>query len=195
MSRKVLRQQGADENGMFTLANFHTLRIEALDLFDRSLSENKLDYLERFIEMQVAQEAPPLELLSQIAEDVHQRLLNLRQRHFDERDEIRRTVEIQFGVDLTPFLPVDPLEYHRLNIEAVLNLSGAQQAALSEEKRLMLQQTLQDALLTGAKLYEEMSVAEYLHSYLTDWLMALHIISVRGSWAEHIRVQEPLKIH
>lgn len=193
MSRKALRQQDADESGMFTLATFHTLRIEALDLFDRSLSEGKLDYLERFIEMQVAQEAPPLELLSQIAEDVHQRLLGLQQQHFDARDGIRRTVELQYGVDLTPLLPIDPLEYHRLNIDDALNVKGTQQ--LTDENRQLLRQMLQDALLTGARLYEEMSVAEYLYKYLTDWLMALHIISVRGSWAEHIRIQEPLKIH
>lgn len=193
MSRKALKQQDADENGMFTLATFHTLRIEALDLFDRSLSEGKLDYLERFIEMQVSQDAPPLELLSQIAEDVHQRLLSLRQRHFEERDDVRRSVAVQFGVDLTPFLPVDPLQYHRLNVDDAVKLSVSK--VLDEKHQQQLRQTLQDAIQEGLRLYEEMSVAEYLYQYLTDWLMALHIISVRGSWAEHIRIQEPLKIH
>ena len=68
-------------------------------------------------------------------------------------------------------------------------------AALDENNQQMLRQALQDAVQEGARLYEEVSVAEYLYQYLTDWLMALHIISVRGSWAEHIRIQEPLKIH
>ncbi|MEP7292242.1 MAG: hypothetical protein ABI835_10680 [Chloroflexota bacterium] len=192
MSRKGMMQRDPDESGLFSLAAFQTLRIEALDLFDRSLAEGKLEYLERFLEQQVVQEHPPLELLSQIAEDVHQRLLGLRQRHFDARDGLRRALEHQYAFDLSPFLPVDPVEYHHLNWEEVLNFASPQ---LSEESRLLLHQTLQEALANAALLYEEISVAEYAYSYLMDWLMALHIVSVRGAWADNHSSEERSKIH
>ena len=195
MSRKGVTPRDSDENSMFSLAAFQTLRIEALDLFDRSLAEGKLEYLERFLELQVAQEPPSLELLSQIAEDVHQRLLVLRQRHFDARDAMRLALEHQFGFDLSPFLAVDPLEYHRLNIEQVLNFASPQLTHLSDENRQILRQMLQEALISATRLFEEISVAEYLYRYLMDWLMALHITSARGAWADEIRNKDQSKIH
>ncbi len=195
MSRKGVTPRDPDESSMFSLAAFQTLRIEALDLFDRSLAEGKLEYLERFLELQVAQEPPSLELLSQIAEDVHQRLLALRQRHFDARDAMRLALEHQFGFDLSPFLAVDPLEYHRLNLEEVLDFARPQLTHLSEDSRSLLRNMLQEALIGATRLFEEISVAEYLHRYLTDWLMALHIVTARGAWADQIRVQDQSQIH
>lgn len=195
MSRKVVMPRNPDESGMYSLAAFQTLRIEALDLFDRSLAEGKLEYLERFLELQVVQEPPSLELLSQIAEDVHQRLLVLRQRQFDARDEMRLLLEHQFGFDLTPFLPLDPLVYHHMNIEQVLDFTSPQLMRLSDESRVAMRQTLVDALATAAQLHEEIAVAEYLHTYLTDWLMALHIVSARGAWTDEIRFQDQSQIH
>ena len=191
MSRKVVMQQyDGDDAGLYSLATFHTLRIEALDLFDRSLAEGNVEYLERFIEQQVAQEPPPLELLSQVAEDVHQRLLNLQQLHFDARDGMRRTLEHQYGFDITPFLSIDPLDYHRLNVEEALNFSSPQQSRLTEENRIMLRQILQEALASAAQLYEQMALAEKLYTYLRDWLMGLHIVSIRGAWSEDFHPPE-----
>jgi hypothetical protein len=184
-------QRDPDELGLFSLATFQTMRLEALDLFDRSLAESKPEYLERFLEQQVAQDPPSLELLSQIAEDVHQRLLVLRQRHFDARDHFRRTLQQQYGFDVSPFFPPDPLEYHRLNLDEALRFIGDQQP----EIRPILRQLLQDALSNAAQLYVEMTLAEHLYSYVMDWLMALHIVSVRGAWADHVRAADGSPIH
>ena len=195
MSRKVVMQRDPDEIGLFSLATFQTLRLEALDLFDRSLAEGKAEYLEHFLEQQVAQEHPPLELLSQIAEDVHQRLLALHQRHFDSRDQVRLTFQRQYGLDLTPFLPADPLEYHRLNLEEALNFFNQEQTHLSDDKQSLLRKLLQDELARAAHLYAELALADQLYNYLMDWLMALHIVSVRGAWKDDPGIGESLHIH
>ncbi len=195
MSRKVVMQRDPDEIGLFSLAAFQTLRLEALDLFDRSLAEGNADYLEHFLEKQVAQEHPPLELLSQIAEDIHQRLLALHQRHFDSRDQVRRTFQHQYGLDLTPFLPVDPLEYHRLNLEAALSFFTQEQTHLSDDKQSLLRELLQDELVHAARRYAELILAEQLYTYLMDWLMALHIVSVRGAWTDDTSIGESRLIH
>ena len=192
MSRKVVMQRDPDELGLYSLATFQTLRLEALDLFDRSLAEGKAEFMERFLEQQVAREPPALELLSQIAEDVHQRLLTLHQRHFDARDQLRRTFQQKYGLDLTPFLPADPLEYHHLNLEEALSFFS-QQPHLGEENPL--RQLLQEELASAAQLYGELSLAEQLYTYLMDWLMALHIVSVRGAWTDDPGIGESLLIH
>lgn len=196
MSRKVAMQpQDPDDAGLFSLATFQTLRLEALDLLDRSLSENRAEHLERFLEYQVAQKPPPLELLSQIAEDVHQRLLSLRQRHFDARDEIRITLQRQYGLDLTPFLPTDPVEYHRLNVEAALASFAQTDPTLSDNSRRILREILEDALAGAAQQHAEMSVADRLYTYIMDWLMALHVVTVRGAWKDERRDTDPPLVH
>ena len=195
MSRKAVMQRDPDEIGLFSLATFQTLRLEALDLFDRSLAEGKAEYLEHFLEQQVAQESPPLELLSQIAEDIHQRLLALHQRHFDLRDQVRRTFQHQYGLDLTPFLPADPLEYHHLNLDAALSFFNQEQTHLSDDKQSLLRELLQDELARAAHLYSELALADHLYTYLMDWLMALHIVSVRGAWTDDPGIGESRLIH
>ncbi len=195
MSRKVVMQRDPDEMGLFSLATFQTLRLEALDLLDRSLAEGTPEHLERFLEQQVAQEPPPLELLSQIAEDVHQRLLTLRQRDFDARDHIRRTLKKDYGFDASPFLPADTLDYHSLSLEDILRFVGDQQPQLSKDAQQALCQLLQESLADAALIYADMSLAEHLYTYLMDWLMALHIVSVRGAWADDLGDADQFPIH
>lgn len=191
MSRKVVMQRDPDEMGLFSLATFQTMRLEALDLFDRCLAESKPEYLEHFLEQQVTLDPPPLELLSQIAEDVHQRLLVLRQQQFDARDHFRRTLQHQYGFDVSPFFPPDPLEYHRLNLDEAMRFIGDQHP----EIRPVLRQLLQDALSNAAQLYVEMTLADHLYNFVMDWLMALHIVSVRGAWADDMSGADTATIH
>jgi hypothetical protein len=187
-----MMQREPDESGLFSLATFQTLRLEALDLFDRSLSERKPEYFEHFVQRQVVQQPPPLELLSQLAEDVHQRLLKLRQRHFDARDDVRRALLHQYGFDVTPFLPADPVEYHRLDLDETLAFFSRQQPYLNEDSHRSVQVLLQDALASAVEQYAEMALTESLYTYVMDWLMALHLVSVRGAWADDLRAIEPL---
>ena len=43
---------------------------------------------------------------------------------------------------------------------------------------------LQEKQAAAARLYSDMMLAEHLYTYLMDWLMALHIVSVRGAWTD-----------
>jgi hypothetical protein len=182
MSRKALMQHEPDDLGLFSLATFQTMRLEALDLFDRSLAEGSARYLEKFLERQIAQEPVPLELLSQIAEDVHQRLVSLRQRHFEMRDQIRRNLLQQYHIDLSTILPNDPFEYHQVNLDEAVDFCLGANANLTEENQQALCKTLQEALESGERLYGETALADHLYNYISDWWMALHIVSVRGAW-------------
>ncbi len=192
MSRKVMMQREPDDNGLFSLATFQMQRLEALDLFDRSLAERSPEYLERFVQRQVARDLPPLELLSQVAEDVHQRLLRLRQRHFDSRDNMRQVLLHQYGFDVTPFLPSDPVDYHRLNLEEAVAFFCRQQVHLNDDVCGSLSVLLQETQASAAELYAQLMLAEGLYSYIMDWLMALHMVTVRGAWTNDLQADEPL---
>jgi len=175
------------------LATFQTLRLEALDHFDKSLSEGKPGYLEKFLERHLLQEPPPLELLSQVAEDIHQRLLTLRQHHFDLREGVRRTLQ-QHQIDITPFVPPDPVAYHQLDLEALMSLFSGGTVSLTDESDQALRTMLQEKQAAAARLYSDIMLAEHLYTYLMDWLMALHIVSVRGAWTD-MDTEESSLIH
>lgn len=182
--RKVSMNLDNDTTGMWSLAAMNSLRLEALDLFDRSLAEHKAIPLEGFIERQLAQEPPPLDLLSQIAEDLHQRLMTLRQSHFEVRDEVLKTLRVDFGVDLSPLVPPNTLEnYHLLSLDDALRYLTRQNARLTDDDRAVLRKTLQASLDNATRLYRDMIMAEHLYDYLSDWLMGLHILSVRHAWS------------
>ncbi|HVU14810.1 MAG TPA: hypothetical protein VHD90_26220 [Phototrophicaceae bacterium] len=189
MSRKVMMERRQDDLGLFSLAAFQTLRLEALDLFDRSLAESKPEYLEHFLELQVSQEPPPLELLSQIAEDVHQRLLALRQRHFEAREHVRRTIFNLYDLDLSILFTADPMEQRPLTFDDVRHFIGDDEARSADP-------VLQESLVNAARLFQDVTLANALHNFVMDWLMALHVVSVRGAWAVDVsRATDPLLIH
>jgi hypothetical protein len=54
----------------------------------------------------------------------------------------------------------------------------------------MLQETLESA----GRLSADMILANHLYTYVTDWLMALHIISIRGAWTD-MDSDESLLVH
>ena len=182
--RKVGLNFDSEPIGLWSLASMNSLRLEAMELFDRSLEEHKTVPLEGFIERQLAQEQPPLDLLSQVAEDVHQRLMSLRQSHFEVRDDVLKKLRGDFGVDLSPLVPPNTLEnYHLLSLEEAVCYLHLQNAGLSDEERVVLKKLLQSSLDRATQLHHEMMMAEHLYNYLSDWLMGLHVLSVRDAWA------------
>ena len=58
-----------------------------------------------------------------------------------------------------------------------------QNAWLSDEERAVLKKLLQSSLDRATQLHHEMMMAEHLYNYLSDWLMGLHVLSVRDAWA------------
>ncbi len=184
MSRKVMMQHDPEDAGLFSLAAFQMLRLEALDLFDRCLAERKPEYLERFLERQIAQAAPPLELLSQVAEDVHQRLLGLRQRHFEVAEQVRGLLEQQYGIQPAGFVPADLLDYSWDKLEDFLHSIGCYDANGSDESPGALIVVLHDAHNTAVRLRADVRMADYLYHYLMDWFLALHVVTARGAWTD-----------
>ncbi len=61
----------------------HFLRVQALDLFDRGLTENDASLIVAFVERQLAEEPPPLDLLRDIADDLQLRVSDLRAHMLD----------------------------------------------------------------------------------------------------------------
>lgn len=94
----------------FLYSDLNALRIEAMSLFERCVTDGTPARLLAFIEAQIAQDPPPVQLLREIADDLHRRLQSLRQLQFDLRAHTLHTLRESFGIDLAPLLPVNGFE-------------------------------------------------------------------------------------
>jgi hypothetical protein len=169
--------------GLFSLAELSYLRMEAMDLFERCLTEGKPDCLQTFIEQQILQEPPRLQLLRDVAEDLHQRLLSLREYHFDVRDRVIRTLRDDFKVDITPIAPANALDdYHLLALDNVLEYFRQQNARLTSQDEVLLRNMLEASLEMASQLHGDVVMTEHLYTYIIDWLSALNVTIARRSW-------------
>jgi hypothetical protein len=170
--------------GLFSFAEQSYLRSEAMDLFERCLTEGKPDCLQAFIEQQILLEPPRLQLLRDISEDLHQRLLSLREYHFDVRDRVMRALREDFKVDMTPLAPSNALEsYHQLSLDDAVQTICEQNPGLSEQDAVLLRNMLDASLEMAAQLYGDIAMTDHLHAYILDWLNGLNAMVVRRSWA------------
>lgn len=173
-------------SGAFSFAELNYLRLEAMDLFERCLTEGKTSPLETFVEQQISQEPPRLELLREVAEDLHQRLLALRESHFDVRERVLRTLYDDFRLDISPLIPLNALEsYHRLNLDEVLRFLS-QQPPFADHDELALRTALDASLGTAAQVHRDVVMTEELYEYVMDWLMGLNATMARRTWADTV---------
>jgi hypothetical protein len=171
--------------GLFSFAEQSYMRAEAMDLFERCLTEGKPDCLETFIEQQILQEPPRLQLLQDIAEDLHQRLLSLREYHFDVRDRVLRALRDDFKVDISPLAPSNAVEsYHLMQLADAVDSIRAQNLNLTDQDEVLLDNMLEASVEMAAQLQGDIGMTEQLHRYIVDWLNGLHVISARRAWTE-----------
>jgi hypothetical protein len=156
--------------GLSSLAEINYLRLEAMELFERCLTEGRPNALEAFIEQQISRDPPLLELLREIAEDLHQRLLSLREYRSDLLDRVTRTLTDDFGLQISGFTMGDPLTEIEKRLE---DLSGDN---LTEEEIILLRKMLDASLQTAGQLRED--------SYIVDWLNGLNATAARRFWTD-----------
>jgi hypothetical protein len=182
--------------GLFSLAELNYLRLEAMDLFERCLTEGSPDHLMSFIEQQIVQEPPRLDLLNDVAEDLHQRLLGLREYHFDVRDRVLRTLRLDFQVDLTPLAPPDALaQYHLMDVDAAIQLLHQQNPQLSPREHDLLRQVLEASFEMASQLYHDVEMTETLFLYVLDWADGLSATAAQQFWLQEWETSPRTIIH
>jgi hypothetical protein len=179
-----MNESGA--SGAFNFAELNYLRMEAMDLFERCLTEGRAHFLETFVHDQISQDPPRLELLREVAEDLHQRLLTLRENHFDVRDRVLRTLRDDFSADLSPLIPLNALEsYHLLNPEDAVLFLREQLGTLTPQDEIALRKALDSSLDMAAQLQRDVAMTESLYDYVMDWVMGLNATIARRSWSDN----------
>jgi hypothetical protein len=184
------------ELGLFSYAEQSYLRLEAMDLFERCLTEGKPDCLEAFVEQQIVQEPPRLQLLQDIAEDLHQRLLSMREYHFDVRDRVLRALRDDFKVDIVPHVPANALEsYHLIQLNEAVHAIRQQNPNLTDKDEGLLRNMLEASVEMAAQLHSDIAMTEHLHRYIVDWLGGLHVLAARCSWTTNLDTKPNQDLH
>lgn len=164
-------------------SNENDLRLEAMELFDRCLAHGSPDCLIAFIEAQITQDPPRLDVLRDLAEDLHQRLLGLRGDCFDVRERVLRTLRDDFHVDLSPIAPANAIEvYHQLNPDTAVHFLRCHYPQLTQSEELVVRRLLETSLMTATRLHSHMRMTEELFAYVMDWMEGLNTVIARQLW-------------
>lgn len=175
---------------LFALAELSHLRQEAMDLFEQCLTSGNETPLVNFIELQLVHEPPRLELLRDITNDLQQRLLSLREYHFDVRDRVVRTFSESYSVDITPLTPSALLDsYHRLTTEQLFTFVRERGITLSEKDAILLHKMVDASLRMAAQLYNDIQLTSHLHQMVLDWMGGISITIARQHWTIHSPTQ------
>lgn len=172
--------------GLAALAELNYLRLEAMDLFERCLTEGRGDSLESFIERQIARQPPRLELLREVAEDLHKRLAALREYRSDILERTWQTLRRDYGF-LIPQVNVSaPLaEIEHLGWHNVTRWAMDQGVILSEEDQAVLRKMVDTSLQTVTQLSADIGMTERLFESLSDWVEGLSATAARRSWFDN----------
>jgi hypothetical protein len=175
------------ESGMgrklFSLAESSHLRIEAMQLFEQSLTNGDASVMVAFIERQLANDPPRIQLLREIADDLQQRLLSLREYHFDVRERVVSTLSESYDVDISPLAPAALLDqYHLLALDDVFALIQETNPALSDDDLAILRKMIDASLHIAAQLHEDILITRELYDLILDWLEALSATLARQHW-------------
>jgi hypothetical protein len=167
--------------GLASLAELNYMRLEAMDLFERCLTEGKTDFLETFIEQQISQDPPRLELLREVGEDLYQRLLALEEHYNDLLDRVWRALHDDFGIEIGSLDNL--LEMHRhLERENVIQRLREYNPHLSDADEALVRKMLDASLHTAGQLRADVVMTESLHQYITDWVDGLSATIARRLW-------------
>lgn len=154
------------------------LRQEAQKLYERCLTEGKTNPLSLFLERQLAQNPPPLMLLNNVADDLQQRLLALRQYYFDVRENVIQAFLKNYHLDITTIAPSNqPESYHLLEADTLLASVRHTGIQLSDSENAILLRMVEASLKMCQQLYRDIELTHQLQNMLEDWLLAFQIDS------------------
>lgn len=164
-------------------------RLEALELLDRCLRDQTTGWLESFIERVVISEPLQVQLLNEVAEDVHYRLLALHQFHFDLRDQTVRTLRDEYGLNLHQLLSSPTLEdFHLLDADHTIRILCTQ-PHLTATDAARIRELLRSSIESAQRAHNEMQLARHLYDCIMDWVTGLRVLFLQRLWTAHGRTE------
>ncbi len=170
---------------IFTLVEHHHLRSQAMDLYERCLTEGTPDYLIRFVESQLLGDPPPLELLYGLMQDLHQRWVTLREHLFEVRNRLFHSLWAKYQIDLNAVgIAISLDEYHLIDPDQLMISITQQYPTLSIQELVQVRKQITTSLTVGYQLYGDSLMTSQMMKFVQDWAAGLGIDEVRRSWTD-----------
>lgn len=148
------------------------LRQQAQYLYEDCLTAGNPLALTQFLEQQILQSPPPVGLFQDIASDLQQRCLLLREHYFDTRESIVQVFSDAYNADITTLTPPSRFDqYHHLEAEALLQATW--QLQLSGQEQTLLLKRVKASLTLCRQLNSDIELTMQLQALVQDWLGAL----------------------
>lgn len=158
--------------------DLESLRERAITLYERCLTEGTLAPLIHFVDDQIILDPPRTQLLRDVADDLHQRLVSLQEQYFEARDRVLYLVKTRFDLDMSSLILPKPEIYHLLPIDDLINAICLQKSLTGEEE-VRLRRILKVSHEMARQVFNDAMLTQEMHSYINDWLMALNTQSAR----------------
>lgn len=169
-----------------SLSETSHLRAEAMRLFKEYLTSDDETALFAFIEHQIMLDPPPFGLLHQIAGDIQQHLLSLRENHFDTCIRVISTLSEDYQIDITSVLsPDDITRYHHLHAHDVVLLINQQITNIHDDERPIIDELVAISLQTARQLDRDIQMTTRFQTMLLDWLEGISSLAIRSRWPNH----------
>lgn len=147
-------------------AEFQLLRFEAIETLEYCLTKGDGTAFLEFLESQVLSSPPRLELLRNIADELHLRLLRLREQQLDMGQQISAALVEHSS---------DPSQ-HGLSVHPE---PRGQLLPFPTEEFPPLSKAIRSLLAVAHQLAADIQIAEELYQTVMDWWMALSISASR----------------
>lgn len=147
-------------------AEFQLLRFEAIETLEYCLTKGDGTAFLEFLESQVLSSPPRLELLRNIADELHLRLLRLREQQLDMGEQISAAL-LEHSSDVPP----QNLSPYPERGEPLVSFSTEEFPPLSKAIRSLLD--------VAHQLAADIQIAEDLYQTVMDWWIALSISASR----------------
>lgn len=181
---------------IFSLVEHNQLRTQAMDLYERCLTEGKPDYLIGFVENQLLLEPPPLELLYDLMQDLHHRWVTLREHLFDTRNRLLNGLWSNYQIDLNSSGIVHSLdEFHLIDPDQMLASIGRAYPALSKRDLRRVRKEIVTSLTVGYQLYSDALMTTRMIKFVQDWAAGLGTDEIRRSWTDRLDQNSTSRIH
>ncbi len=168
--------------GLSSLAEMNYLRLEAMDLFEHCLTEGKPDSLMAFIERQISQDPPRIELLREVGDDLNQRLMGLHEYYLDIWEHTLTTLDSDFGLHFDLRFASAP--FNKFDVESIIEQLRAEGGEFSAHDEALLRKMLDTSVETAQQLRDDIGMTERLYVYICDWVDGLNATIARQYWAE-----------
>jgi hypothetical protein len=164
----------------FNFDDIQFLRQEAIDLYERALTDQDVAPMLQFLQKHLAQNPPPVQLFREMSDELHQRLIALREQYFETRNRLLHKIKLRYDVDLTPLVAPPPEMFLQLPIDEWANIICAQKP-LDKDGEAKLRKLLKASHNISAQVFNDVQITETLHQYIVDWLMALGAENARAT--------------